>query len=236
MSILVTICARGGSKGVKDKNIRLLAGKPLIAHTIDQAKLWGKADAIVCSTDSKKIQEIAREYGALVLFTRPPELSTDAAAKLPVIRHALQESERILGRTFDIVLDLDVTNPIRTAKDIDAALNIFLEKNCPVLYSVVESKKNPYFNMFEINKQGYATVCKKSTQEIFRRQDAPPVYIVNANIYYYKRSFVLNPSSSLLFEEKVAAYMMSEYSAIDIDSETDFKIVELLIKEKVVNL
>jgi len=237
MNILLTVCARGGSKGVKNKNIKQLMGEPLISHTIKVAKKWNKAAKIICSTDSDRIAEIAIKYGIKVPFMRPKELASDEAGKIAVIRHALLECERIYDTKYDVVVDLDVTSPIRTNKDLNKCLNIFKSKNVDVLLSVVEARKNPYFNMLEINKQGFAEISKKLPNKLLRRQDAPKVYSANASIYFYKRNFLLNEkNTSPLSSKKVAVYVMSEISAVDIDNELDFKFIEFLIKEKVVIL
>ena len=237
MNILITICARAGSKRVKDKNIRYLAGKPLIAHTIDVAKKWGKANSIVCSTDSERIAAIAKEFGAKVPFIRPKELSTDTSGKVPVIRHALIESEKAHNQKYDLVVDLDVTSPIRKIEDLDNCLKIFQEKNPEVLLSVVKSKKNPYFNMLEHNDEGFAEVSKKPASSILRMQDTPEVYDANASIYFYTRDFLLNEENNVvLSSKKIATYLMDEISGVDIDSELDFKFIEFLIKEGVIVL
>lgn len=237
MNILITICARGGSKGVKNKNIRLLAGKPLIYYTIKVAKEWGKANKIICSTDSEDIANIAKEYGVEVPFFRPKKLSDDNAGKVSVIKHALIECEKIYGTQFDIVVDLDVTSPIRTTKDLDNAFLRFKQRDSDILFSVVESRKNPYFNMIELNKFGHAEASKKSSNKILRRQDAPKVYDANASIYFYKRDFLLNENNkSILDSKKADIFVMKDIYGVDIDSELDFKFIEFLIKEKVISL
>jgi len=237
MNILIPICARGGSKGVKNKNIRELAGKPLIAYTIDTAKKWGKADKIICSTDSKEIADIAQKYGIEVPFMRPKELATDSSGKIPAVRHALIECEKIYGKKYDIVVDLDVTSPIRTENDLDNCLKVFLEKDADFLLSAVEARKNPYFNMLELSEDGFAEVSKKLPQSFVRRQDAPKVYSANASIYFHKRDFLLDKRSNFpLKSKKMALYVMDETASVDIDTEIDFKFVEFLIEKRVVKL
>lgn len=237
MKILVTICARGGSKGVKNKNIRLLAGKPLINYTINLVKKWGKAERVICSTDSSEIAEIAKSNGICVPFIRPKELSTDKSGKIEVIRHALVNCEKIFKEKYDLVVDLDVTNPVRTIEDLDSCLEIYQEKKPDVLFSVVEAKKNPYFNMVEVNKEGYAEISKKINEKILRRQDAPKVYIINCSIYLYNPSFLLNVKNNSVFStNKIGIYEMRDISSTDIDTELDFKHLEFLIKEKVISI
>ena len=227
--LLAIIAARGGSKGVKNKNVRELAGKPLITHTIEQLKQWGKFDKLIVSTDSEDIAKVARNYDIEIPFMRPQELANDSVGKLDVLRHALCESEKIYNLRFDIILDLDVTAPIRTEEDIDKAVNMFKEKNVNCVFSAVKSQKSPYFNMAEIDAQGMAIICKQLPQQVLRRQDCPVVYAMNASIYVYSREFLLDKTNKSVFSGRASIYEMSEISAVDIDSELDFKHVEFLM-------
>lgn len=228
MKILGTICARGGSKGVKNKNIRNLNGKPLISYTIDVMKKWGKADRIVCSTDSPEIARIANQYGAETPFMRPAELATDTAPKIPVIQHALRFCEEEDNTRYDIVLDLDPTSPIRTTLDLDKALDDFRRTNAKVLYSVTKARKNPYFNMVELDADGNAHLSKIQEKEFFRRQDAPKVYSINGSIYVYDRNYLLDAKGLHCDIERI--YVMDEISSVDIDREIDFRFIEFLLK------
>ena len=231
MSILVTICARGGSKRVKDKNIREINGKPLISYAIDLAKQWGRAKRIVCSTDSEKIAEIAKKYGAEVPFIRSAYLSTGSTGKIEVIRDALVNCEKKYGEKYDIVVDLDITNPLKTKKDLDNCLRIFRKKNPEVLFSVVKARRNPYFNMVELNDKGFAEISKKPENFILRSQDTPKVYDLNASIYFYNRRFLLNPKNKFVLQSKKAGiYVMNDICGADIDSEEDLKYIEFLLK------
>lgn len=234
--ILLTIAARGGSKGVKDKNIRELCGLPLITHTILQAKKWGKADKIICSTDSGKIAQIAKEYGAEIPFMRPAELATDICGKLEVLRHALMTVESQSGEKFSIIVDLDPTAPVRKIDDIENCLQLFLEKRPKALFSVTRCRKNPYFNMIEIGPRGYAVMSKKTDFVIKRRQDAPQVYDVNASIYVYERGYLLDNNSDTTLSDRTLVYVMDKFSAFDIDSESDFQFIEFLVTKGLVKL
>lgn len=236
MKILAIVAARGGSKGVKGKNKRGLAGKPLIAHTISQAIQWGKFEKLVITTDSLEIAEIAKEYGGDVPFMRPAELGKDHVGKLDVLRHALRESEKYYSLTFDALLDLDVTAPIRTVEDIDNIVNLFKKKKPDCIFSVTKAHKNPYFNMVERNQKGEIFLCKQSAGDVLCRQKAPQVYSMNASLYVYAREFLLNEENKLPYSGKSEIYEMSEFAAVDIDSELDFKFIEFLVKEKVVQL
>ena len=235
-NILVTIGARGGSKGVKNKNIRNLAGKPLIYYTIKQALEWGKAKHVVVSTDSDEIASVSKQCGAEVPFMRPDILAADTAAKLPAIRHALLESERIFCEKYEIIVDLDATAPIRAIKDLDNCLKIFVNERPDTLYSVIYAHKNPYFNMVEENDDGNYVLSKKSGNTIIRRQDVPKVYSLNASIYFYNRDYLLNEKNNTCLTDNSKIYIMDDIAGIDIDREIDFKFIEFLIKEGLVQL
>lgn len=235
-NILVTICARGGSKGVKNKNVRLLNRKPLIAYTILQALRWGKATKVVVSTDSHNIASVSEKFGADVPFIRPKVLAGDHSPKFPVIRHALQSSEEIYKEKFDIIVDLQPTSPVRTTKDLDSALSLFSEKKLSCLFSVVPSSSNPYFNMVERSSSGKITVSKSVNRPITRRQDAPPVFEMNGSIYLFSREHVLNPDSISPVSANSDIYIMNQWASVDIDRELDFKFLEYLIENKIVSI
>ncbi len=229
MEILCTICARGGSKGVPNKNIRKLVDKPLIAWTIEQAIAWGKAKYVVVSTDSEEIAEIAIKYGAIVPFKRPEQLATDNAAKMPVIQHATAFMEKAEHTKFDYVIDLQPTSPLRLVEDIEMAFQSLLKKpEANNIYSACEASSSPYFNMVEQTNEGYVVLSKHTPEAIIRRQDAPSVYEMNGSIYVYKRDYLLKTES--VHSEKTLLYLMPKDRSVDIDSELDFRIVELLMK------
>ena len=149
MKILCTICARGGSKGLTNKALRKINDKPLIYYTIKQAIKSKVFDQVVVSTDSKKIQKVAKYYGAKSWFLRPKKFSHDASSKLVAVRHALVESEKYFKKYYEICVDLDITSPLRNINDIKNALRKFKQEKASNLISVCEAKKNPYFNMIE---------------------------------------------------------------------------------------
>jgi CMP-N,N'-diacetyllegionaminic acid synthase len=235
-NILLTIAARGGSKGIKNKNIKQLCGIPLIAHSVLQARKWGKADMIICSTDSENIASVAKEYGAEILFMRPKELSTDFSGKIDVLRHALKTVEEHTRQRYDILIDLDVTAPIRRIEDIDRAINLFKEKRPKSLFSVTTCRKNPYFNMVEVDDNGYAFLVKKPAVPIKRRQDAPRVYDMNASIFVYDRVFLLDLETEIAISDKSIILPMNDFSVFDIDNETDFQFIEFLVQKGIVKL
>lgn len=226
-NVLCTICARGGSKGIKNKNIKELNGKPLIAYTIEQAKLSGLFEHIVISTDSDDIANIAKEYGAEVFFKRSAEMASDTAGKLDVIKDAFKRSEEYYNRTFDYLIDLDATAPLRSVEDIKNSFNQFKENDNDNLITAMPSRRSPYFNLVEQDKDGKVYLSKKLDSAVVRRQDAPKSYDMNASIYIWKREIILNKNS--LFLENTGLYVMLEDRSIDIDNELDFEFVEFLM-------
>ena len=228
-STLCTICMRGGSQGVKNKNYRLINGKPLMYFTIKQAIKAKIFDHIVVSTDSKKILKIAKSYGADGWFLRPKKLSLNTSSKIPAIKHALFQAEKFYNKKFEKIVDLDATSPLRKIEDILNAYKFFVKKKANILFTGCKSKKNPYFNMIEI-KNNKVQIVKKLKKNIYRRQDAPKTYDCNASIYIWKRKSLINFKS--FYTNKTVFYEMPESRSIDIDSELDFKLVEFLLKKK----
>ena len=230
MNITCVIGARGGSKGVVNKNSRMLLGKPLIAWTIEQALGAPQINRVVVSTEDKNIQKIALRHGAEVPFTRPAHLANDAAGKWGVWQHALMECESKYGEQTDIFVDLDCTSPLRDIEDIGKAIDLYLKSNVDAVFSVCQARKNPYFNMVEM-KNGYLEISKKTNMPIVRRQDAPNVFEHAASIYVLDPKFLKNGSG--LLSGKAIGYEMDPMKCIDIDSEFDFELVEYLLNKKI---
>jgi len=227
--ILCTICARGGSKGVKNKNIKSINGKPLISYTIEQAKKSGLFEHIVISTDSDDIARVAKEYGAEVFFKRDARMANDTAGKLEVIRDAFIRSEEYYDEEYDYLIDLDATAPLRVVEDIIKSFKQFIKGENDNLITAMPSRRSPYFNLVEVDRDGKVTLSKKLDTAILRRQDAPKSYDMNASIYIWKRDTILNEDT--IFLENTGLYVMPEERSIDIDQEIDYKFVEFLMKE-----
>lgn len=227
MQVLSTICARVGSKGLKNKNFLKIKNLTLLSHTLNQAVKIKEIDNIVISTDKKKLK--IKKNNKILHIKRPKNLSGDRVSKLDVIRHALHNSEKILKKKFDTVIDLDVTSPLRNTSDIYRAIKLFKKKKSNNLVTICKARKNPYFNMVE-KKKNKMDLVKKKNFLIKRRQDAPEVYELNASIYIWKKKYLLNTNN--LFSKKTSYYMMPYKRSIDIDSIDDFKYVEHLIKSK----
>jgi len=222
MKILCTICARGGSKGLKGKNLIQFKNKPLIMHTYELAKNIKKIRDIVISTDSYKIQKIVGSKNCW--FKRDKKLSGDKVSKIKVIIDALKKAEKKNKIIYDTIIDLDVTSPLRIKKDISRSLSKFIKNNYDNLFSVTNASKNPYFNMVEFKKNRINLV--KNSISYNSRQVAPTVFSMNASIYIWKRKTLL--SNKPLFSSKTGIYVMPKERSFDIDDVIDLKIVKCL--------
>jgi len=230
MSRICTICARGGSKGVKNKNIRELAGKPLIALSLEQARYSRLFDLIAVSSNSAEILDVARSHGADLLIVRPSELASDTAAKIPAIRHCVEEAEQFFGKRFDVIVDLDATSPLRLVEDIRGAVNLLESSNVLNVITAAPSRRSPYFNLVELDKDGTVRLSKPLDMPIVRRQDSPQCFDMNASIYVWKRSALFDYPT--VFNADTRLFVMPEERSIDIDTELDFEIVELMMRKR----
>ncbi|HYD98274.1 MAG TPA: acylneuraminate cytidylyltransferase family protein [Alphaproteobacteria bacterium] len=226
MNRLCTICARGGSKGVPGKNLRPLAGRPLIAHSVDQARASGLFAAVAVSSDSPDILAAAAAAEADLTIERPAALATDTAAKAPAIRHAVEAAEARLGRRFDTLVDLDATSPLRLPEDIRGAVALLEGSGCASVVTGAAARRSPYSNLVERRPDGTVAVAKTADPPVVRRQDAPACFDMNASIYLWRRdAFLADPR---VFYPDTRLFEMPEARSHDIDSELDFEIVALL--------
>ena len=218
------IFARGGSKGVPRKNIRSLAGKPLIAYAIETALASKWISRVAVSTEDTEIAHIARRYGAEVPFMRPEELARDDSPEWLAWQHAI----RTLG-AMDVFVSIPPTSPLRAVEDVDGCIEALLESDADIVITVRLAERNPYFNMVALDDAGYARLMIQPSQEIQRRQAAPAAYAITTVAYAARPEFVLNSRS--LFDGKVRAFLVPCERALDIDTEMDFRIAELLLSE-----
>ena len=229
MKRLCTICARGGSKGVPGKNIRLLAGRPLIAWTVLQAKASGLFERICVSTDAEEIRNAALAAGADQAVDRPEEMATDSSAKVPAICHAVLAAERAAGCCFDTLVDLDATAPLRLAEDIAGAVRLLEESAAASVISGSPAHRSPYFNLVERRSDGTVGLSKPLATPVVRRQDAPACFDMNASIYVWRRDvFIADPR---VFYDSTRLYEMPSERSHDIDRELDFQIVAMLFEQ-----
>lgn len=235
-NILITICARGGSKGIPGKNIRKLNNKPLIAYTIEIAfdfisKFGGN---IVLSTDSSDIKKVASEYGLYSDYIRPKFLAGDEVGKIDVISDAILFSERANNLEYDYIIDLDLTSPLRTLDDIKSAyFKLRAKKGAINIFSVNKANRNPYFNMVEQKDDGFVKLVKDG-QTIKSRQKAPKVYDMNASFYIYRRDFFLKKYSTPI-TDKSLVYVM-DHVCFDLDEPVDFTILEIMMRENLLDI
>jgi N-acylneuraminate cytidylyltransferase/CMP-N,N'-diacetyllegionaminic acid synthase len=231
MKRICTICARGGSKGLAGKNLRTLMGKPLLAHSIEQAQATGLFEVVVVSSDDPEILLVAEQHGADMVFKRPDDMATDEASKLPAIRHAVLSAEKQLGFTFEVVVDLDVTSPLRTTEDIKGAVEQLESTGVANILTGSIARKNPYFNLLERRDDGSIGLSKpQAGNRIERRQDAPECYDCNAAVYVWQRDiFVEQPN---VFYKDTNIFEMPENRSHDIDTAFDFDFVEFLMKQQ----
>lgn len=223
-AVVCVIPARGGSKGLPGKNVKMFCEKPLIAHTIEQAQLSKYIDRVIVSTEDEKIAQISLEYGAEVPFMRPMELAGDSVATVDVLLHAIDWLECKEPYSFNILVLLHVTTPLRSIEDIDKSIAFLVEEKADNVFSVTEAHRNPYFNMVEINKSGYAALVKQGN--FTTRQAAPLVYDMNSSIYVWWKNVL--KEGKKIFLKKTKAYVMPKERSIDIDDDLDFRIAEFL--------
>ena len=224
MKTIATICARGGSFGLPNKNILDFCGKPLIAHTIEQALVCEFIDDVYVSTDSKIIADIAFEYGAKIPFIRPEHLATDEIGKLPVIKHCVEYLQNT-GENIGKIIDLQPTSPLRAVVDIRNCFEL-LTQEVDVVFSACEPAHNPYFSMVEFDEKGYGHLSKSMHSEVVRRQDVPIVYGLNGAVYVWHTHTL----SKGLWGGKLKCYVMPKERSVDIDDEIDFYVAEKILK------
>ena len=225
MRVFAFIFARKGSKGIKNKNIKVFYRKPLIAHTIQLAKSIKFIQDLYVSTDCPKIKRISIKYGIKVI-DRPRRLATDISSELLSWKHAINFLEKKKIK-FDIFLSLPCTSPLRKRQDI---INILknLRKGTDLSVGITPSKKNPYFNMFvKDNREYLKRIFKKN---IIRRQDAPKFFDITTVGYAARVNYVRNCKS--IFEGKVKGVYVPEKRAIDIDNIFDFKLAKIIVNKK----
>lgn len=232
MNILITICARGGSKGLPRKNIKEISKKPLIAYSIiianKFAEIYDGKVIVALSTDSEEIRAVAAKHGLKTDYIRPAAFATDKISKTPALEDVLKYEEERNNIRFDLLIDFDVTSPMRTVEDIAAAIKIIeSDANSVNLVTVNTAHRNPYFNMLEQKEDGYFTVSKKPSVPFYSRQDAPDVYDMNSSFYIFKRYYFENEYNGSL-TDKTLIYEMP-HPCFDVDSLEDFEYMEYLI-------
>jgi len=222
------IFARGGSKGLPGKNIKLLCGKPLIAHAIEAGFASGCLEKIIVSTDSEEIAKAARQYGAEVPFMRPAALATDTCPELFAWRHAINFMYDKDGK-FDVMVSIPATAPLRLPSDINRCVELFRRGDCDMVITCAESHRNPHFNMISLDENNYAHVAFPLNPPPARRQDVPRYYDITTVAYVTSPESVLHND---IWSGRVKTVIVDKINAIDIDDMVDFEIAELFMRKR----
>lgn len=220
------IFARGGSKGLPGKNIKPLAGKPLLQYSIDTALASDLIEQVFVSTDDQSIAEVARQGGAIVI-DRPFELATDQSPEWLSWRHAVEWATEHYG-SFDGFVSLPATSPLRSQEDVEAAILKRQADTADICIAVTPASRSPYFNMVKHNEAAFVELVNQPEGEVSRRQDAPKVFDITTVVYATTPEFVLNNYG--LFSGKVASIEVPKARAVDIDDIYDFRLAEAIIK------
>lgn len=226
MKPICLICAREGSKGVPNKNIRIIAKKPLIAHTIEAVLDSNLFSHVIVSTEDKKIARISKEYGAEIPFFRPKNLAADTTPVGDVFLHAIKKLYS-LGYQFDIFVNRDCTVPFIRTKDIAGTIDLMNRRKCDAVYGVYRQHLNPYFNMMEPNSKGFLKLSKKLKERPRSRQEAPVVYQLNGLFTYDAKKF-LEYGNPIM--PKALPYEIPVETGLMIDTEIEFRVAEVLFR------
>ena len=226
-TILAVITARGGSKGIPQKNLCTILGKPLIAYTIEAALQAKTLTRTIVSTDDKTIAQVSEQYGAEVPFLRPKHLATNTATSIAVLQHAVTYLANEGDYTTDLVVCLQPTSPLRTADDIDQAVNLCLQSGADSVVSLCQAKHHPYWMKRIFDGRVYPLI-NENEQNYTRRQDLPPVYQLNGALYVTRTKALLEENRIL--GEHTIPYIMPQERSIDIDTQTDLRIAEYILQ------
>ncbi len=199
----------------------------MIAHSIVQAAESGLFDLIAVSSDSQAILDVAADWGANEQIVRPAEMATSEAAKVPAIHHCVSEVERRRGQSFDVLVDLDATSPLRRLEDIRGAVALLEDRAVASVITGAPARRSPYFSLVEQDETGVVRLSKTAAEPVVRRQDSPPCFDMNGSVFVWRReTFIADPA---VFYDDTLLYEMPEERSVDIDSELDFAIVEMLM-------
>jgi CMP-N-acetylneuraminic acid synthetase len=229
LKYIALICARGGSKGLHNKNIKDLGGKPLIAWAIDTAKQVERISKIIISTDSPKIAQISENFGAEVPFIRPKELSEDGSSEWDVWRHALEFLKEHRHKIDGLVV-IPPTAPLRNVQDINNCIDEYEKNQCDIVITVTKSHRSPYFNMVQIDDNDFSSIVIPRNEKIYRRQDSPEVFDMTTVAYVVKPEFVFQKNG--IFEGRVKSIHIPLERAIDIDTIFDLNIAKYFLSKK----
>lgn len=230
MKAVAVIFARGGSKGIPGKNVKMLQGKPLIGWSIEQALSIARIERVLVSTDSEDIAEIALQFGAEVPFMRPAELAADSSPEYLAWQHAAKYLSVESTEDPLIMVSLPTTAPLRLPVDVDNCLDLYEAGGADVVITVTDARRSPYFNMVQANYDGLVSLVNSTKSEISRRQDVPVVYDMTTVAYVVSTEYVQAHKS--IFDGRVKAVHVPPERAIDIDTQLDFDIAQFLMSRR----
>lgn len=235
IKVLAVIPARGGSKGIPRKNIKMLAGKPLIAYIIEAALKAKTQDKVIVSTEDEELAAIAREYDAEVPFLRPKELARDEVSLIPVVKHAMEYLDN-QGWRAEIVVSLQPTSPLTEPHDIDNAVNKMLETNCDSVVSVERIEKHHPFRAMKLKGDRLFPLTEYTSEKYLQKQDRPSAYGFNGAIYVRKKELLEKWSGEdFALGDDARAIIMDSGKSVDINNPLDFLIAEAILKNKARN-
>jgi CMP-N,N'-diacetyllegionaminic acid synthase len=237
MNLLVTICARAGSKGVKNKNIRFFLDMPLVYYTLAAYLLFSekykdqyRTIDLAVNTDSQElVNQISKTQISYHFIERESNQIGDFVSKKDVIKDTLMKMSNQQKKEYDYILDLDLTSPLRSVDDLVGVLNTLIQSaDADLSFSITNSRRSPYFNMVQLNDEGnYDKIFKT---DYVSRQQAPECFDMNASIYAYRRAFLLNSNKTINQNIKAVAWKMIDTAVLDIDSDEDFELMEVVAK------
>ena len=231
MTMIGMIFARGGSKGIPNKNLQVVGGKPLLTRAIETAQAVTGLDRLIVSTDSNEIADVALAAGAEVPFLRPEHLADDTSPEWLSWRHALLFLKETDGSLPNAMVSIPTTSPLRLASDVDACITTFHKGGWDAIITVTEAQRSPYFNMVRIGPDGQADIALDSTAGFVRRQDAPQLYDMCTVAYVVRAEFVLERES--LWSGRVSAVVIPQERALDIDTPLDLRLAELILNDQI---
>ncbi len=230
--LLFTICGRAGSKGFKNKNLKTFCGRPLAHYSVAVAEMFAQKMPnlevdIVLNTDSEPLRElVCGAYPRVVHIERPAELAGDSVAKLEVFKQSLQVMESKKGFSYDYLMDLDITSPMRTLQDVVGCFEMLqAQQELELVMSGVKSRRNPYMNMAQRKEGAVGPVVQT---KFVARQQTPQCYDLNASIYVFRRQFLAENASGMIWDARCDIYEMFDTGILDIDSEEDFLLLEVI--------
>ena len=225
MNIVALICARGNSKGIKNKNLLKFKNTTLLGQAIKQSHKSKLINRVIISTDSKKIVKEAKKHNADIPFLRPAKLSRDNSPELLAWRHAVNFLEKESKKKIDYIVSVPTTSPLRSVSDINRAIILAKKKNLDIVFSITKSTKNPFFNMVSIKKKKLKLICEKKNR-IFRRQDAPKCYDLTTVCYVFKPKYIFKTKD--LFKGKTGFITIPKERSLDIDDKFDYRIAKTI--------